>query len=211
MCTEIHTPERWYERQFARYYDRMMRQAEIQVLGNRRMELLAQCRGPVLEIGCGTGVNFQYYSDGMQVLALDPSAAMLAYARQSSQTSPANINLMRLPAESINQIEGQFETVVCCLVLCTVKRPQAVLQLILDKLRPGGRLLVLEHIRSKHKFTAFLQTLIKPCWKCCGAGCVLNRATDCMLQNSAGLQMQSQAYFRHSLPFYQAEFERTTA
>lgn len=211
---EKRTPDSWYEQLFARFYDALMHSAEVHVLGSRRQALLHNAQGPVLEIGCGTGVNFSYYPDQARVLAIDPSANMLKQAAPRAARMPAEIQLLQLAAEELGQINRhrpaarQFQTIVCTLVLCTVQNPGLVLREIVRLLRPGGRLLVLEHIRSRHALVAGLQRIVRPVWQCCGAGCVLNRRTDQLLKTESELRLVQEEYFSHSLPFYQTQFQK---
>jgi hypothetical protein len=74
-------------------------------------------------------------------------------------------------------------------------------------LKPGGKLVILEHIRSHHAIRGKFQDLINPVWKKVGDGCNLNRATDRLLADS-GFQAIREEHFHFRIPFYEAEYIR---
>ena len=166
-------------RWFAAIYDRMMRMQERGRLGERRHELLAGLRGDVLEIGAGTGANFAHYPAGVRVTAVEPDAYMLKRARKRLALTPAAaaIEVRQAPAERLPFDDASFDTVVSTLVLCTVTDVPAALAEIRRVLRPGGELLLLEHVRGDG-FLGHAQDAIRPVWSWCSAGCQPNRRTE---------------------------------
>ncbi|HVM14443.1 MAG TPA: class I SAM-dependent methyltransferase [Egibacteraceae bacterium] len=135
-------------RLFALTYDRFMAGGEKAGLGAARAKLLADATGAVLEIGAGTGLNIAYYPRSVRDLTLaEPDTAMLRLERAAARTSMP-VTLLRAPAEDLPYEDGSFDTVVSTLVLCAVDdQPRAVRE-IRRVLKPGGRLLFLEHLRS---------------------------------------------------------------
>ncbi len=174
-----------YGRIFAAFYDRMMAGTEKAGLGERRHDLLAAATGRVLEIGAGTGANLSHYPDGVTELVLtepeEPMAKRLE-AKASAAGLPATV--VRAPAESLPFPDDSFDTAVCTLVLCTVRDPERALAEIGRVLKPGGRLLFLEHVRSDDPAVARWQNRLAPIWLRFGHGCNCNRPTPDLIRGS---------------------------
>jgi ubiquinone/menaquinone biosynthesis C-methylase UbiE len=165
-------------RVFAAMYDRMMARTERDGLGARRAALLAQASGDVLEIGGGTGVNLTHYGDGVTTLTVTEPEAPMARRLQAhiAERRPEAL-LVQAPAEQLPFDDASFDTVVSTLVLCTVgDQPQALGELR-RVLRPGGRLLFIEHVRSQDPKLAKWQDRLLPLNVRMGHGCHCNRAT----------------------------------
>lgn len=210
MCN-CSKPTTFYSRLVARFYDRAMRRLEQEFLLAKRQQLLTGIKGTVLEIGCGTGINFTLYPTDVQVIACEPSAPMLAYAYErldkEKDTIKANIELVHAgigdsDLESYVP-EGGFDAIVCTLVLCTVPDQKAAIETIKKWLKPAGKLYVLEHIRAQSAVGQFFQNLFNPIQKILAEGCHLNRQTDENLKNQH-FQSEWEAYFSKGLPFYEA-------
>ena len=126
-------------------YDPLMARAERAGLRDERAALIRQARGRVLEIGAGTGSNLPHYAGDVESLTLtDPEAPML---RRLERKGPAAL-VLRAPAEDLPFDDDSFDTVVSTLVLCAVDDQPRALREIRRVLRPGGKFLFLEHIRS---------------------------------------------------------------
>lgn len=164
-------------RWFAAIYDRMMRAGERRV-GPMRRELLGDLTGDVLEVGAGTGANFSYYGAGARVIALEPDPHMLRRAQSRLATLGAtNIDVQRAPAEALPFDSASFDVVVSMLVLCTVNDLAASLAELRRVLRPGGRLVFIEHVRGNGALGR-THDVIQPVWGWCSAGCQVNRRTE---------------------------------
>jgi ubiquinone/menaquinone biosynthesis C-methylase UbiE len=161
-------------RWFAAVYDRLQRSQERTRVGKLRRELLGDLHGDVLEIGAGTGANFEYYAPDARVVALEPDPHMLKRAHERVRP---NIELRQAPAEALPVPDRSFDAVVSTLVLCTVDDVAASLAEIRRVLRPGGRLVFLEHVRGEG-FAGTVQDVIKPVWRYFSAGCNVNRRTE---------------------------------
>lgn len=163
-------------RWFAAIYDRMSRSEEKNFLGAMRDRTLAGLAGDVLEIGAGTGANFQHYPPGVRVTALEPDRFMIRRASAKlSAVGRTDITLEARRAEDLPP-DRKYDAVVSTLVLCTVDDVTRSLAEIRRVLRPGGELRFIEHVRA-NGVVGRVQDIIKPVWRYFGAGCNPNRRT----------------------------------
>jgi ubiquinone/menaquinone biosynthesis C-methylase UbiE len=165
-------------RLFAAAYDRGFERTEEAGLRRMRTELLAGARGRVIEIGAGTGLNLELYPDSVRELALvepDPHMAKRLRAKAARSTRAAEI--VEAPAERLPFDDDSFETAVATLVFCTIPEPSAALTELARVLKPGGRLLFVEHVRSRHPGLAGWQDRLEKPWRFLGDGCHCNRDT----------------------------------
>ena len=134
---------------FAATYDRMSAKSEQAGLASHRQLLLAGASGRVLEIGGGTGANLQYYGRGVEALTLtEPEEPMLKRLQRRARDEAPNATVLRAPAEDLPFEDASFDTAVSTLVLCGVDDQPRALRELRRVLRPGGRLLFIEHVRS---------------------------------------------------------------
>ncbi|MEO1712732.1 MAG: class I SAM-dependent methyltransferase [Bacteroidota bacterium] len=198
----------WLDPIIARFYDPILRKAERDWLGKERAALIGQAAGKVLEIGAGTGANFKYYPEKVEVLAIEPARAML---RRAQRKAPSNIQCEGFGVGSAAWEElkssSSFDTIVCTLVLCTVPNAEQTLADLRQMLAPEGKLLILEHIRSHHPRSARWQQFFTPAWKCVAGNCHLDRPTDQWIQ-SAGFLPLAERYFAKGVPWYTAIYGR---
>jgi ubiquinone/menaquinone biosynthesis C-methylase UbiE len=104
----------------------------------------------VLEVGIGTGKNMPYYPVGVEVTGVDFSTGMLEKARKRKESlSLANVRLLQMDIEHMSFRDETFDTVVSTFVFCTVPDPLQGLREVYRVLRPGGRAVFLEHMRSR--------------------------------------------------------------
>ena len=140
---------------FAATYDQQIKGAEKAGLAAMRQALVSQASGEVLEIGGGTGANLAHYGPGVTALTItEPEAPMLKRLQRrvqeegAARATPAGPTVLRAPAEDLPCEDDTFDVVVSTLVLCGVDdQPRAVRE-IRRVLRPQGRLLFLEDVRS---------------------------------------------------------------
>jgi ubiquinone/menaquinone biosynthesis C-methylase UbiE len=174
-----------YGRIFAALYDRMLAGTERAGLSARRGELLSHARGRVLEIGAGTGLNLAHYPESVEELVLtEPEEPMARRLDARLASLGRGGEVVRAPAEELPFADDSFDTAVCTLVLCTVSDPERALAEIERVLRPGGRLLFLEHVRSEDPGTARWQDRLHGVWVRCGHGCNCNRPTPALIERS---------------------------
>ncbi|HET6870176.1 MAG TPA: class I SAM-dependent methyltransferase [Solirubrobacteraceae bacterium] len=134
---------------FAATYDRMSRKSEEAGLRALRQSLLTEAAGHVLEIGAGTGTNIPLYNGRIDSLVVtEPEPAMLRRLESTARRQTAVPRVLRAPAEDLPFEDDSFDTVVCTLVLCGVDDQVRALREARRVLRPSGRLLFLEHVRS---------------------------------------------------------------
>lgn len=165
------------QRLFALTYDRLMASTERTGLADIRSRLLAQATGDVLEVGAGTGRNLAHYPTSITSLTLtepDPSMLRCLHAAACAADMPSKV--FRAPAEDLPFDDATFDTVVSTLVLCGVSdQPRAVRE-IRRVLRPGGRLLLVEHVRASAQRLARKQDRINWLNRLL-VGCDCNRPT----------------------------------
>jgi ubiquinone/menaquinone biosynthesis C-methylase UbiE len=176
MNTEM-LPMSWL---FAPFYDLLMKNTEAAGLGQWRQTLLREAYGRVLEIGGGTGANLSYYTGSVeQVVITEPDPGMKRQLDQKfRELNKSNFQTANAKAEDLPFEEASFDTVVSTLVLCTVDDPDKSLEEIFRVLRPGGKLLFLEHVHAHdNPGRAKWQGRIEPVWKHFAGGCHLTRDT----------------------------------
>ena len=143
-----------------------------------RTKLLAPAAGNVLEIGVGTGFNLRYYPEAVTAITItDPLDGMLARAKKKAATEGKEVTATRGSAEALPYEDGSFDTVVGSLVLCSVDDQDRSLAEIRRVLRPGGRYLFMEHVRSEDPKRARSQDRWEGIWKTLCFGCHPNRDT----------------------------------
>ena len=177
-------------------------------LDRDRDALLAEACGVVLELGVGTGANFARYSDkAREIHGIEPGAAMLARARAHAATlpEPERFHLAEAGAESLPYGDQHFDTVVACLVFCTIPDREAAAREMARVLKPDGQLLVLEHVQSERTGTRLIQNGLNPVWRHLACGCQLNRDTGTLLQR-CGFDVSGLERRRHpKLPGFAGE------
>ncbi|MEZ5078359.1 MAG: class I SAM-dependent methyltransferase [Solirubrobacterales bacterium] len=172
-------------RLFAAVYDRGLKSTEEAGLGEMRKQLLAGASGRTLELGAGTGVNLDSYSDAVTELVLtEPDPHMAKRLRHRLAASGRRATVAEEPAESLSCADDSFDTAVSTLVLCTVPDPAAALGELARVLKPGGRLLFIEHVRSADPAKARWQDRAERPWRFFANGCRCNRDTLATLDAS---------------------------
>ena len=161
---------------FAALYDALGATAERGWMGRRRSRLLAGASGAVLEIGGGTGANLSHYRNAGRVVVSEPDPFMRGRLRRKLGRARVPVEVSESGAEDLPFKDGSFDTVVSTLVLCSVGDQGEALAEVRRVLRPGGRLLFIEHVRGEGS-VARMQDRVLPLWSRLFAGCQLNRDT----------------------------------
>lgn len=165
-------------RGFSALYDRLFKATEEAGLRQMRGELVAEAKGRVLELGAGTGANVELYPDAVEELVLaEPDPHMTRRLREKLAEWGSRAEVVEAPAERLPLEDSSFDTVVVTLVLCTVPDPGAALAEVARVLKPGGRLLFIEHVRSEEPGLARWQDRLERPWRFLGDGCHCNRDT----------------------------------
>jgi ubiquinone/menaquinone biosynthesis C-methylase UbiE len=165
-------------RVFAAVYDRALADTERAGLADRRRALLSRAHGEVLEIGAGTGANLDKYPAAVtDLVLLEPEPPMARRLADHLPRASVPARIVNAPAESIPFPDDTFDFAVSTLVLCTVSDPARALSELRRVLKPGGRLLFIEHVRSDDPAMARWQDRIHPLWVRIGHGCNCNRPT----------------------------------
>ena len=163
---------------FAAMYDRLLAGVEKAGLRDRRARLLESARGKVLEIGAGTGANLPLYGPSVEALTVtEPEAPMARRLAKHLREQSRTARLVEAGAEKLPLPDGEFDTVVSTLVLCTVADPVRALQEVWRVLKPGGQLLFIEHVRSEEPKLAKWQDRLNGINRIIAHGCNCNRAT----------------------------------
>lgn len=177
-------------RLFANYYERMSQgAAEKTYMEPLRKKVVGQAAGQVLEVGAGNGLNFACYDPEFveRVEATEPDSSMLSYARARALIAPVPVTLTQANVEQLPFPDAHFDSIVCTLVFCSVNNPLRGLQEMHRVLKPGGQLLMIEHVRAHKRLLALLQDLITPLTKRLLGNCHWNRSTIQTVQE-AGFQ-----------------------
>lgn len=142
-----------------------------------RSQLVPQAKGDVFEIGCGGGINQEFYRAEQitSYAGIDPGAKLLDYAHSAAEKKGWKADIRRGFGEDIPFSDASFDTAVCTFTLCSVNDQAQVLKELRRILRPGGTLLYLEHGRAPDANVAKWQHRIEPVWKPIAGGCHLTR------------------------------------
>ena len=152
------------------------------MVAERKRALFAGLTGRVLEIGAGNGVNLRYLPAGVQWTGYEPNRYLAARIEV-----PEGGELI---VDSYRGQAGEFDAVICSLVLCSVKDPAEVLAGLYRCLKPGGRFLFVEHVAAEpgSRLRAAQEKWL-PLWRCCAGGCHPNRETAALIA-AAGFDMK---------------------
>ncbi|MDZ7588771.1 MAG: class I SAM-dependent methyltransferase [Parasphingorhabdus sp.] len=142
-----------------------------------RSKVVPRASGDVLELGCGGGINLQFYDSGRvtSLTGLDPSAELLDYTRAEAKARHIDMKIIPGLGEAMPFADASFDTLVTTFTLCSVADNQAVLREMRRVLRPSGKVLYLEHGRSPDAGPQKWQRRIEPVWKSIAGGCHLTR------------------------------------
>ena len=153
-----------------------------------RRRVVAQARGKVLEVGVGSGLNLPFYDGATHVIGLDPSTKLLSMAHVAAAGIGKSIELVEGVAEAIPLPDQSVDTIVSTWTLCSIPDVARALGEMRRVLKPGGRLVFVEHGRSSEARVVRWQDRLTPLWKRIGGGCHLNRPIEQLIRE-AGFQV----------------------
>ncbi|HVC59773.1 MAG TPA: class I SAM-dependent methyltransferase [Acetobacteraceae bacterium] len=148
-----------------------------------RERVAGAAEGRVLEIGVGSGLNLPFYGPAArEILALEPAPRLLAMTRRAAGASGLPVSFIEASAEAIPLDDRSVDTVVTTWTLCTVPQVAAALGEMRRVLRPGGRLLFVEHGLAPDESVRRWQRRLTPAWRRISGGCHLDRPIQAMIE-----------------------------
>lgn len=137
----------------ALFYDLIEGPMEMMALKKWRIEVMKELTGKVLEVGVGTGKNVEYYPDGIDITAIDFSEKMIEKAITKAEIIKKKVQFYIMDAEQMNFQDNSFDVVFATCVFCSVPDPIRGLSEIKRVCKPGGKIIMIEHVRSEKKAT----------------------------------------------------------
>ena len=151
-----------YDR-IAPYFEGLEAVMEGLFFKNWRKRLWAKVEGHhILEVGVGTGKNFDYYPAVARITAIDFSPEMLKQAAHKKTRKAVSVELELMDAQSLVFADNSFDTVICSFVFCSVPLPLKGLKELYRVCKPGGQVILLEHVLSSNPFIAKVMNFINP-------------------------------------------------
>ena len=149
---------RYWDKHASRY-DREMDRWDRRLFGASRPWACGRAVGDVLEVAIGTGRNLPYYPDGIRLTGIDVSAQMLSIARDRAASLGREADLRRGDAQALDFPDFSFDTVLCTLGLCAIPDERRAITEMARVLRPGGRLLLVDHVVAGPRVLRAIQWL----------------------------------------------------
>jgi ubiquinone/menaquinone biosynthesis C-methylase UbiE len=131
--------------------------------GSWRQRVWSLVVGPkVLEVGVGTGKNMPYYPPDVQVTAVDLSPRMLERARARAKQLGIEVTLLEMDAQALQFPDASFDSAIATFVFCSVPDPVLGLQEVARVVKPGSRIVLLEHVRAANRLLGVLMDIADP-------------------------------------------------
>ncbi len=159
MSTEVNRRRSAYWDKQAARYDRAMSFWDRHLFGDSRPWACGRAAGEVLEVAVGTGRNLPFYPDGTRLTGVDWSPGMLAIARQRAADLGREADLRPGDAQALDFPDESFDTVLCALGLCAIPDDRRAVAEMARVLRPGGRLLLVDHVAASTSVLRAVQWL----------------------------------------------------
>jgi SAM-dependent methyltransferase len=165
----------------------------------KREALYPYVKGKVLELGAGTGLTLQYYNyDAItQIILVEPFLKLHEELKQNiankGKEFKAKTKIVPYGIQETEKLktvkeieEGTFDTIVLVQVLCSVPKRQETLPYLQSLLKPGGQLLLFEHVAAEDPITKSFQVIYNPIWTILSQGCNVNRHSADMVKSLGG-------------------------
>jgi ubiquinone/menaquinone biosynthesis C-methylase UbiE len=143
-------------------YDRQISFFERILFGGGRAWVCSQAEGEVLELAAGTARNLEHYPPGVEITAVELSPGMITIGRKRAEELGREADLRIGDVQDLDFRDECFDTVVCTLGLCTIPDPRKAISEAHRVLRPGGKLILLEHVRSPSLPVRTLERVLEP-------------------------------------------------
>jgi ubiquinone/menaquinone biosynthesis C-methylase UbiE len=176
----------------ARLIERAMRQGEKRGQAEHRRRLLAGLTGRVVELGAGSGINFQHYPNSVtEVVAVEPEAYLRQVAQEAAGAAPVQVTVVDAVSGHLPLEDASCDAGVASLVLCSVPDQERALAELARVIRPGGELRFYEHVVSHRPFEARVQRFADGTfWPRVAGGCHLSRDTGAAIER-AGFRIET--------------------
>jgi ubiquinone/menaquinone biosynthesis C-methylase UbiE len=184
--------QRYWDRK-ARSYDREIAFFDRRLFKDSRQWVCGQASGAVLEVAVGTGLNLPHYPEGVRLTGIDYSSAMLALARDRAADLGRVVDLREGDAQALEFADDSFDTVVCTFGLCAIPDDVAAVAEMRRVLRPGGTLLLADHVAGSKRPVRVVQRLLELVTVPQASEHFLRRPRDTVLD--AGFTIQRQERF----------------
>jgi ubiquinone/menaquinone biosynthesis C-methylase UbiE len=152
---------RLYEKE-APKFDRTMGRWDRTLFAGTREWACSQANGDVLEIAIGTALNLPFYPADVRLTGVELSPPMIEIAQKRAEELGREVDLRIGDAEALEFADESFDTVVCTYSLCTIPDDRAAVREAKRVLRPGGRFVLAEHVRSPIGIVRVIERLIEP-------------------------------------------------
>jgi ubiquinone/menaquinone biosynthesis C-methylase UbiE len=193
LTKETERIKRIWDKQAPRY-DRSAALWEKILFGDGRRWVCSRIHGEVLEVAVGTGLNLAFYPDGVRLSGVDLSPAMLGIARQRARELGMEVDLREGDAQGLLFPDESFDTVVCTLSLCNIPDDRKAVAEMKRVLRPGGRLLLLDHVRAASRLGRAVQRALEVVLVRLGGEHLLRRPLEHV--RAEGLQIEEQERYK---------------
>lgn len=165
------------------------------VVAPYKRALMGDLSGTVLEIGAGTGANFEFYPRGIRWIGIEPNVYMHPHLLSTAHEHGITGEVRTEVAERLPVDDASVDAVVSTLVLCSVDDQASVLREIRRVLRPGGRYLFVEHVVAPERSRLWwAQKIIKPLWSAVGDGCQPDRDTAAAIERAGFSRVEIQTF-----------------
>jgi ubiquinone/menaquinone biosynthesis C-methylase UbiE len=176
-------------------YDKQIGWFERRVFGDdNRAWACSRANGDVLEVAVGTGLNLPLYPEEARVVGIDLSPAMLDIAKRRAGDSGRDVDLREGDAHALPFADASFDTVVCTFSLCNIPDLDRAISEMVRVMRPNGRLVLLDHVRSENKVVLAIQKLIEFASMRMDGDHMTRRPADCLPAH--GLEVTEQDRFK---------------